>query len=204
VERHHVVAAAQRAERLLVALGLEIGDEGDDAAAAHHALREAQRPREVGAPPEGLPRQQVAHDAQGVVAAAPRGHVALDPVGEEHRPHPVVVGHRGEGEHGRELRRVVPLQQVLRAELLRAGHVHHEQEGQVPLLDELLHVGRAHPRGDVPVDRAHLVARGVLPDLGELHAAALEDGVVGPADPGLEDHLRPDLDAPDLPEGLPI
>ena len=151
--------------------------------------------------PDGLAREQVAHDAQGVVAAAARGHVALDAVGEQHGADPVVVGDRREGQHRRELRRVVALQEVLRAELLGAGHVHQEQQREVALLHELLHVGRAHARGDVPVDGAHLVAGGVLAHLGELHAAALEDGVVRPPDPGLEDRLRPDLDPPDLPEG---
>jgi len=114
-------------------------------------------------------------------------------------PDPVVVGDGREREHGRELGRVVALQQVLRAELLRARHVHDQQQREVALLHELLHVRRAHARRHVPVDRAHLVAGGVLAHLRELHAAALEHGVVGAADPGLEDHPGPDLDAADLP-----
>ena len=59
-------------------------------------------------------------------------------------------------------------------------------------------------RGDVPVDRAHVVAGVVLAHLGELHAAALEHRVIGAADPGLEDHPGADLDAPDLGERLAI
>ena len=159
VQGDHVVPATQRAERLLVALGLEVGDDGDDAAPLHHPLGEAQRPGEVGAAADRLARQQVAHDAQRVVAAAARGHVALDAVGEEHRAHPVVVGHRREGEHRRELRGVVALEQVREPNCCEPETSTSEQQGEVALLDELLDVGRAHARGDVPVDRAHVVAR---------------------------------------------
>ena len=204
VERHDVVAAPQHADRALPALGLEVRQHRDDPAPAQHALGEAQGAREIGAAAQRLARQQVADDPQRVVAAAPRRHVAFDAVGEEHRADAVVIGDRGEREHRRQLRRVVALQQVLRAELLRAGHVHHQQQREVALLDELLDVGRAHARRHVPVDRAHLVAGRVLAHLRELHPAPLEDGVVGAADPGLEDHPGADLDAADLAEGLAV
>ena len=159
-------------------------------------------PGEVGAAALWLARQQVAHDAQRVVAAAARGHVAFDAVGEDHAADAVVVGDSREGQHRRQLGGVVALAQVARAEILRARDVDQQQQREVALLDELLHVRRAHAGGDVPVDRAHLVAGRVLAHLGELHAAALEDRVVRPADPRLEDHPRADLDAPDLPEDL--
>ena len=98
------MAAAQHTDRPLPALGLEVGDDRHDPAPAQHALREAQGAREVGAAARGLAGQQVAHDAQRVVAAVPRRHVALDAVGEQHRADAVVVRDRREGEHRRELR----------------------------------------------------------------------------------------------------
>ncbi len=202
VERDDVVPPAQDAERALVALGLEVGDDRHDAAALEHPLREPQRAGEVGAAALGLAGEQVAHDAQRVVAAPARRHVALDAVGEDDAADAVVVRDGREREHRGQLGCVLALAQVPRAELLGARHVDDEQEREVALLDELLHVRRAHAGGDVPVDRADLVAGSVLAHLGELHPAALEDGVVRPADPRLEDHLRADLDPPDAAERL--
>ena len=45
-------------------------------------------------------------------------------------------------------------------------------------LDELLDERMVHPRGDVPVNRAHVVAGLVFAHLVEVHALALEDGMV--------------------------
>ena len=204
VERDHVVPAAQHADPLLEPLALEIRDHGDDAAPLHHALREAEPHRDVGAAPARRDRQQVADDAQRVVTPAPRGRVALDAVREQHRAHAVVVEHRRERQHRRQLDRVVALEDEVGAERLRARDVHGQQQREVALLDELLDVERAHARGHVPVDGAHVVAGLVLAHLGELHAAPLEDRVVGAADPRLEDGAGADLDAPDLREGLAV
>ena len=65
--------------------------------------------------------------------------------------------------------------------LLRAGgeaqrgrKVEGQDDGQLPLLDELLDIKPAQARRDVPVDEARIIAGLVFADLGKLHAPALE------------------------------
>ena len=50
--------------------------------------------------------------------------------------------------------------------------------GHLALLDEFLAVSLAEPRGDIPVDIAHVVAELVFHDLVELHAASAEGGAI--------------------------
>jgi hypothetical protein len=52
-------------------------------------------------------------------------------------------------------------------------------------------------RGDVPVDRADVVARLIEPHLGELHAAALEDALVLSGEQIGHQVARADLDLAD-------
>jgi hypothetical protein len=66
-------------------------------------------------------------------------------------------------------------ERAARAEVLRVADVAQEHHRQLALLDVALDVGLAGARGDVPVDRAHVVAGHVRAHLVELHAAALED-----------------------------
>ena len=80
-----------------------------------------------------------------------------------------------EGEERAELRRRLSLAPPPRPEVLGGGDVGHQHERELPLFDVTLDVGLAGPRRHVPVDRTHVVARHVGPDLVELHAAALED-----------------------------
>ena len=64
------------------------------------------------------------------------------------------------------------------AEVHRGGVVEQQPGGQRPLGHGHAHVGLAHARGHVPVDLAHVVARHVRPDGGELDAAADGPGAV--------------------------
>ncbi len=66
----------------------------------------------------------------------------------------------------------------LRAKLAGGADVDGEQDGQFPLLAQFLDEGRAGAGGDVPVDEPDFVAGAVFADFVEVHAAALEDGVV--------------------------
>jgi dipeptidyl aminopeptidase/acylaminoacyl peptidase len=58
------------------------------------------------------------------------------------------------------------------------GHGFAKKSNRDAFLDEALHVGFAGPRGDVPVDRADVVAGDVRAHLVELHAASLEHGEI--------------------------
>ncbi len=84
------------------------------------------------------------------------------------------------------------------AELPGAAEVHDEHDGQLPLLLEDLDEGVVEAGGDVPVDRPDVVAVLVLPHLGELHPAPLEDAVVFPGEDLVDDAPGLDLDLPDL------
>ena len=88
------------------------------------------------------------------------------------------------------------------AELTRAGEVDQEEDGQLALFDVLLDVGMTCAGGHVPVDGADVVAELVFAHLGELHPAALEDGVVLAGQRLVHQPVGADLDPPHLPENL--
>ncbi len=58
--------------------------------------------------------------------------------------------------------------------------------------------GVVHARGDVPVNRAHVVAGLVFAHLVEVHALALEDGMVLARERFVHDAVRAQLDLPDF------
>ena len=71
----------------------------------------------------------------------------------------------------------VPLPKRLEALMSTTQH-----DGHFALLDKFLDVRRAGAGGDVPVDGADVVAGHIFAHLVELHALALEDGVVLPGE----------------------
>jgi len=86
------------------------------------------------------------------------------------------------------------------AEAHRRRHVEHEQHRQLALLDELLHERPALARGDVPVDRAQVVALGELAHFLELDARTAEDGAVAAGHHVGHHAVGAHLDAPRLRE----
>jgi len=91
---------------------------------------------------------------------------------------------------------------IARAEQTRPAHVHDEHEREFAFLDELFDERMIHPRGDVPVDRAHVVAGLVFAHLVEVHALALEDGMVLARERFGDDAVGAQLDLPDFFENL--
>src|SRR5579864_3690392 len=193
-----VVTPGEPAEHGAPAVGEEVGDEEEHRAAPEQRLQGEQAAGQVGAAPGRLVPEQLADDAQHLAPALAWQHVALQPVGEERGPDPVVVPGGGEGEHGADLDREGALGPAPRAEGAGRAVVHGEKDGELALLEEALDVGRAQARGDVPVDHADVVARLVLAYLGELHAAAPEGARVFAGDDVADQMSGRDLDPPDL------
>ena len=133
------------------------------------------------------------------MAAAPRGrNEVLDPLAGQHQSDLVVVANRRESEHRAQLGGQLALLDPRGAEPHRARHVDHQQDRQLTLLDEALHVGFAEPRGHVPVDRPHLVARQIGAHLLELDAASLEHALASAREQVLDQVAAADLEAADL------
>jgi hypothetical protein len=65
-----------------------------------------------------------------------------------------------------------------RAEVDAAGEVEQEPGAEVAVLGELAHVGLLQPRGDVPVDVAHVVVQLVLAQVGQVDAGAAQQRAV--------------------------
>ena len=163
---------------------------------------EFQRVHQIRPAPLRLKEQHFADDAQDVAAAFARRDEFLHLVGEQNQADLVVVADGGEGEHGGDLGGEFALGLVARAEQAGAAHVHDEHEREFAFLDELLDERMVHPRGDVPVNRAHVVAGLVFAHLVEVHALALEDGMVLARERFGHDAVRAQLDLPDFFENL--
>ena len=152
--------------------------------------------------PLRLEKQNFADDAQDVAAAFARRNKFFHLIAEKNQPDFVIVANGGEREHRGNFRREFAFGLVARAEQARAAHVHDEHEREFAFLDELLDERMIHPRGDVPVNRAHVVAGLVFAHLVEVHALALEDGMVLARERFGHDAVRAQLDLPDFFENL--
>ena len=121
----------------------------------------------------------------------------------EDRPDPVAVPRQHPGQRRHDVDQHAPLQPLRldRPEVDRRAQVQQEPGRDLAVLEELADVRRVHPRRDVPVDVADVVAVLVLAQVGEVDAVAPEQApvvaleqAVQPADDrpveALEDALR--------------
>jgi hypothetical protein len=153
---------------------------------------------QVGALRLRLEGEDLGDEGEHVLLALLGRHELLDAIGEDDEPDAIVVLDGGEGEQRRHLGGDLALGLLARAEGARAAGVDQQHHRHLALLDEELDVGLAHARRDVPVDEADVVAGLILAHLGEGHAQALEDRVVGAGQLVLRLSRRHDLDAADL------
>src|SRR5471032_2860984 len=131
--------------------------------------------------PLRLEEQHLADDAQDVAAAFAWRDEFFHLVAEENETDLVVVADGGEGKHGGDLGGEFALGLAARAEQAGAAHVHDEHEREFAFLDKLLNERMIHPRGDVPVNRPHVVAGLIFAHLVEVHAWPLKTEWYWPA-----------------------
>src|SRR5207249_11414665 len=120
---------------------------------------------------------KVADDAQRMGPSLGGPHHVLGYVGEEQRPHAVVVPRGGKGQHRADLDRETRLG-VRPAEMERSRLIHDEEERQLALFHEGFDERMAHPRRDVPVDGPEVVALLVGTRLRELDPLAAADSAL--------------------------
>ena len=146
--------------------------------------------------------QHVTDHLQRAITPLLRRDEVLDAVGEQDQADLVVVADRAQREHRAQLGRNLALEARDAAELTRGAQVDQQHHRQLALLHVLLDERLPHAGRHVPVDRAHVVAGDVFPDLGELHAAALEHAVVLAGKRAVDQPPRADVNASDLAERL--
>ena len=108
------------------------------------------------------------------------GIVPLDLAAVEDRADAVAVAGQEARQGRHEVDQDAPLEPLgsVGAEVDRRAEVEQEPRGDLAVLDVLADVRRVHPRGDVPVDVADVVAVLVFAQVGEVEAVAAEQGAV--------------------------
>ena len=200
---HDVVPLSEELERMLDVGREKVGHDEDDGFLRQHARHVLERAGDVGTDALWLEGEEVADDAQHVAPALARRDHMLDAIGEQHYADAIVVAHGRHRQDRGQLAGGFALEPAHGTELLRAGEIHGEHDGELALLDVPLDVRAAHAGSDVPVDGAHLVAGLVLAHLGELHSLPLEHGAVLADEKRVDEAARAQLEQLDLPENLP-
>src|SRR5690606_15228324 len=95
---------------------------------------------------------------QRMLAALARWNVEVGAAVKQEQADLVAIVDGGQREQRTELDGGLELAAPARAKILRGRYVDEQHHGELALLDEALDVRLAGARGDVPVDRAHVVA----------------------------------------------
>jgi hypothetical protein len=201
-DRNDVVTLCEQLERMIDVCLEKVRDDEHDRVLVQHPRDIVDCRHHVRSPTDGLEGEQIADDAQHVSPSLPRRNHVLDAIGEQEHAHAIVVSDCRHREHRRQLGGKLALESLDGSKSLRARQVDDEHHGQLALLDVPLHEGSPHARGDVPIDRAHLVAGLVLAHLGELHPLTLEYRAVLAREDGVDEPARAELDELHLPQDL--
>lgn len=148
---------------------VEIADQDDQPSTSTTLKEDPRRPLDVRVGRHGLEGFEVFQKRQDLALAARHRELAQQGVGEGMHRHAVQVAHRDVRQRGRHMKDVMPLP-LRRAHRLRG--VKEQVDVEVLLLLEQLEQQIVHPRVDVPVQVAVVVARRVLAVVGELDARA--------------------------------
>lgn len=174
----NVVAFGGDLQCAVVALVQEIAEHEDDGAPTGNLREVIEGDVQVCALAFPRPTEEVADDAQDVFSSFLGRDEVFDVVGEDHESHAIVVSDGGEGEHGGDFGDELRFASLDASEAHGGGGIDGDQYGQFAFFDEFLDEEIAGARGDVPVEEADVIARGVGLDFIEVHAASLEHGVV--------------------------
>ena len=158
-----------------VARAAEVGDDDDERALARRARRRARAPRRAASRRRAVRLVPVAEGEEQADEPRPslrRRQDALGRAAEADDADPVAAHRRDVADRERHAVRDVRLAPVRGAERHRRRDVEHDPRDEHALGEVDADVRLGRPRGHVPVDPPHVVARHVRPHLRELGAAA--------------------------------
>ena len=178
---HHLVALRQQGQR---ALPSRLADEVRHHKHRRAALDESRRRVEQFAQPRrarfgvGRPVLQAVQQVQHMLATTAGRDDRVDAAAIEQGADPVAMPRKQACQDGGEVARDMALALLARAEVHRRAQVQQEPGGHLAVLGEHAHVRRGGACGDVPVDVAHVVVVLVLAQVGQVQAAATQQGAV--------------------------
>ncbi len=179
--RQYLMAARQMGQRLLPAGPAdEIGKQEDQRAAADDAHGVFEEFTQIGlrrARQLGLVFEQ-GEDVQHMAAPASGRNDSAGTAAVEDRAHPVAAPRQQPRHHRREFGQHVALLDLHRAEIDRGAEIEQEPGGDLAVLVVLAHMRHLQPRGDVPVDVAHVVVELVFAQIGQIEPEAAEQRAV--------------------------
>src|SRR5206468_2044173 len=202
VDGYEIVPPSAHSEGLRKIRCLKIRDEKDDRAPCHNFVEVIKRQRRFRAASLRLEKQNLANESQRVRSAFFRRDKKFHAIGEEDEPDFVVVPDCTEGEQACNFCRQFPLGLCRAAKIPRRTHVDDQHHRKLSLFREFFHKRVAHPRRNIPVDGANLVAGLIFPDVLKIHAAAFEDAMVVAGECSLDQAAGLDLECPDFFENL--
>jgi hypothetical protein len=171
----------------------QVRDEHHEAALSDGLHEIAERLGHVRLLAEFQPLQRDEHGLQVAGARAGRQHVADAVVEREQADGVSLTVHQVRQCPG-QVRRVLELGHLMRAVAHRAAHVEQDVALEVGLFLELLDDVPVRARIDFPVERREVVAREVLPVLGELDAEPLERAAMQSRQESFDDGSRLQVD----------
>ena len=172
--------------------GEQFGEIGHLAGLA--ALRDDGRSRADGADPV----EQVQHMTPAVAGR----NDFVPSFGVQHRADAVAVACEQPCQHRDQLGRQHALAHAARPEVDRGRKIEQKPGRNLAILLELAHVRRLQPRGDIPVDVAHVVVQLILAQIGEIEAEAAEQRPVVALQQAVETAQHGPLEAAQQPVGI--
>src|SRR4029077_10576240 len=111
----------------------------------------------------------------------------LNAIGEEDEPDLVIVPDCAESEQTRDFCGQFPFRLRCASEVSRRADIHNQHYRKLTFFCKFFHKRVAHPRRDVPVDRANFISWLILPHVFKIHSPAFEDTVVIASERGLDE-----------------